>query len=90
VVASAVGGIPEAMGEGGLLLPANATADEWAAAIESVLSDSAVYRQLSSAGVAHTSQARFSPDAIADAFASLARTFVSGSDGHALSAAPAH
>jgi len=67
VVASAVGGIAEALGGGGLLLSAADPAERWAQAIESVLADSDQYQRLSSAGLLHAHQAKFGMDNIVDA-----------------------
>jgi glycosyltransferase involved in cell wall biosynthesis len=73
VVASAIGGIPEALGGGGLLVSATEPADHWAQAIESVLGNPDLYRRLSSAGIAHARQTRFHVDTIGATFAQLAR-----------------
>lgn len=75
VVASDIGGIPEALGEGGLLLPATDPAERWAQAIESVLGNPALYQRLSSAGTAHARQAQFDADTTVTTFAQLAESF---------------
>jgi glycosyltransferase involved in cell wall biosynthesis len=77
VVASDIGGIPEALGEGGLLIPATDPAEQWAQAIESVLGDPDLYGRLGAAGIAHASRAQFNVDTIVTTFAQLAESLVS-------------
>lgn len=43
VIAAAVGGLPEAVGDGGVLLPADAPPDEWAGALRRLLDNETVY-----------------------------------------------
>jgi glycosyltransferase involved in cell wall biosynthesis len=76
VVGSDIGGIPEAVGQGGLLLPATDPAERWAQAIESVLGNQALYHRLGSAGAAHARQAQFDADTTVTTFAQLAASFV--------------
>lgn len=75
VVASAIGGIPEAMGGGGVLLAAEDPGDRWAEAIESVLSNPELYKRLSEAGIAHARQKQFDVEAISVGFGQLAERF---------------
>jgi len=53
VVASNRGGLPEAVGPGGVLLNPEGSAEEWAAAIQKLWSDPAYYQQLSAAARAY-------------------------------------
>ena len=76
VVASAVGGIGEALGRGGLLLSATDPAERWAQAIESVLADSDQYQRLSSAGLLHAYQEKFGIENIVDAFLQQAKSLL--------------
>jgi glycosyltransferase involved in cell wall biosynthesis len=73
-IASAVGGIPEAMHSGGVLLPPSAPPDEWADAIERVLSDKGLYSRLSQEATQNASRPEFDPNRIADGFLAIART----------------
>lgn len=51
VIGSDRGGIPEAIGPGGLILPAGSDAGDWASAIASVTSDADLYSRLSQAAL---------------------------------------
>jgi glycosyltransferase involved in cell wall biosynthesis len=85
VVASAVGGIPEALGGGGILLSAADPAERWAQTIETVLTDADLYQRLSSAGLQHAQQAKFDVRNIADKFVQQAEILL----GHRTSTARA-
>ncbi len=45
VIASAVGGLPESVGGGGILMPPEASPEDWAGALRSLLDDEAVYAE---------------------------------------------
>jgi len=45
VIATGIGGLPESVGDGGILRPADAGIDRWANAVESLLTDPAVYER---------------------------------------------
>lgn len=64
------GGIPEAMGDGGLLLSGDAAA--WARAIEDTLSDPRRYEELSRRATANAARSEFDADAQVARFAELA------------------
>jgi glycosyltransferase involved in cell wall biosynthesis len=64
VVASDIGGIPEALGAGGVLVDPGEPAQRWADAIESVLGDPHRYDALGSAGVSHSRQPKYDPQFI--------------------------
>jgi glycosyltransferase involved in cell wall biosynthesis len=53
VVASARGGLPEAVGPGGVLLPHDGPIDDWVAAIRHLWEDDAYYAEISARAVAH-------------------------------------
>ena len=55
VVAAAVGGLPTALGDAGVLVPDHETRS-WSAALEGLLDDDARRRDLATRGVAHASQ----------------------------------
>lgn len=61
VIASTRGGLPEAVGPGGLLLDAAAPAEEWAGALRRLWDDAGYYRQLSEAADAHSRRAANDP-----------------------------
>jgi glycosyltransferase involved in cell wall biosynthesis len=72
VVASRVGGIPEATGDSGVLLSPADPPERWAETIEQILSDKGLYAQLGRRAVLHAGDARFSPNDIAQRFLSIA------------------
>jgi len=64
VLASRRGGLPEAVGEGGILLEADAAADAWSEALDRVCSDRQLYDELSAKALANASRVEFTPDMI--------------------------
>ncbi|UUL82411.1 glycosyltransferase [Sphingomonas qomolangmaensis] len=58
VVGSNRGGLPEAIGPGGIILPHDAPPEEWAAAIRSLWTDSTVYASFSRAAVEYAGRAQ--------------------------------
>jgi len=68
VVASARGGLPESVGNGGLLIDDYRNAEAWVAAIESLLADDAAYRQWSARALAHARSDAFVPQQLARRF----------------------
>ncbi len=64
VIASRRGGLPEAVGDGGILLDADVSADTWVKAIRSVFSDQELYQKLSNQALQHVSQVEMSSDFI--------------------------
>lgn len=65
VIASRRGGLPEAVGDGGLLIDDYLNVDAWAQAIDSVLNDAALYRILVERARRHAASDTFAPDALA-------------------------
>jgi glycosyltransferase involved in cell wall biosynthesis len=65
VIASRRGGLPEAVGDGGLLIDDYLNPDAWAAAIEGVLNDSERYREWSERARRHAASDAFSADVLA-------------------------
>ena len=59
-VARDVGGLGEAVGAGGVLMPASASAAEWADAVEAVLSDGSRLAALSAAATANVARPELS------------------------------
>jgi len=62
VIASSRGGLPEAVGPGGMILGYDQPAEIWAAAIREVWSDEQRYRQLSEAALRHAARPDLDPD----------------------------
>ena len=76
VIATRIGGIPEALGSGGILLPPDAPAEEWATAVESVLNDDALRARLSEQARANTERPEFDPQRIASHFLEVAAAHI--------------
>lgn len=74
VVASNIGGLPEAVGEGGILVNKNAPADEWVSNIETILTQPGLYETLSRKAKQNTERREFSSDELVTAFETLAST----------------
>ena len=68
VVASRVGGLPEAVGDGGLLLKVDASEEAWAEAVEGLLSDEATYRQAADAAYRNASRDEFESVRVVERF----------------------
>ncbi|MHB1187335.1 glycosyltransferase [Thiobacillus sp.] len=65
VIASRRGGLPEAVGDGGLLIDDYLNVDAWVQAIDSALNDAAHYRTLAERARRHAASDTFAPDALA-------------------------
>lgn len=61
-VASAIGGLPEAVGSGGLLLPHDAPVADWAAAVRRVWDTPAEHARLASAALYHAARPEMQAD----------------------------
>ncbi len=64
VVASDRGGLPEAVGEGGICLPADSDVDTWVRTVEKLCADPALYAELSTKALANARSVEFSADYI--------------------------
>lgn len=73
VVASRTGGIPEAAGDGGVLLDPGAPASQWADAIRDILGSEETYARFGAAARAHAASDRFAPAAVACDLVTLVR-----------------
>lgn len=71
VIASARGGLPESVGEGGVLIEAYQDVDAWVAAVRQVLGDEAGYRRWRERALAHARSACFDARESAGRFAAL-------------------
>ena len=88
VVASNRGGLPEAVGAGGLILGYDQPAEIWAEAICDLWSNPARYRELSQAALAHSARPALDPDRQLAILLGALECFV-GSAGAKSSTAPA-
>jgi glycosyltransferase involved in cell wall biosynthesis len=70
-IARAVGGLPEAVGDGGLLLPEDAGLEEWAAALDSLWEDEPGYARWSARAAAQAGSGKLSAAAVGDRFEAL-------------------
>lgn len=62
VIASDRGGLPEAMGPGGVVMPHDAPARVWADTVSNLWSDEQLYAEHSKAALAHAARADLDPD----------------------------
>ena len=67
-LARAVGGLPESVGEGGLLLPPDAPAADWAAALRDLWDHASRYARLSERSRAMAARPELRKDTLVDAF----------------------
>ena len=61
VLASDVGGLPEAVGPGGMLLPPDAPLADWSAALRRMWNDTTYYDELSATALAYSSRPQIDP-----------------------------
>lgn len=78
VVARGVGGIPELVGAGGLVMAAADGAEAWAEAIERVLSSRVVYDGLAEQARANVARPEFDPRSLVRRFVSMAGAHAAG------------
>lgn len=71
VLASKRGGLPEAVGPGGLLVDAHAPLDDWLAALDRLWGDEAEHAALSAAARRHAARPEIDPDRTLDRFLAL-------------------
>lgn len=71
VIASRRGGLPEAVGDGGILIDAYQDVNAWLRALDDVLSSSSRYQTLADQARRHAASQRFSPDALAHRLAGI-------------------
>nr|WP_247600679.1 glycosyltransferase [Cellulomonas hominis] len=73
VVASTSGGLPEAVGDAGVLLEPSAEPRQWADAVEGLLTDPGIRARYAARGVAHARSPRFAPEAVSARFVAVAQ-----------------
>jgi glycosyltransferase involved in cell wall biosynthesis len=78
VVASSRGGLPEAAGDGGILLSASSPVDDWAAAIRRLWTDGELYNTMSARALASASRLEFDPGYQVQAHESAIRAALAG------------
>lgn len=78
VVGSNRGGLPEAIGPGGLTLPYDAPLEDWVGAVRSVYSDSAMHIALSSAALRYAGREELNIDRQVDTIIEILRQAASG------------
>ncbi len=78
VLASNRGGLPEAVGPGGVCLDYDAPIEVWASHLHAMWHDDAYYATLSQRAFAHAERPEFQPDAIINRFAELVEMRANG------------
>jgi glycosyltransferase involved in cell wall biosynthesis len=71
VIAAATGGLPEAVGPGGLLVPPEAPLSAWDDALASLWDDPALHATYSRLALEHAARPEIQPDALMDRFLAL-------------------
>lgn len=71
VIASQVGGLPESVGPGGVLLPLSASADEWTGAIKLLWENAEEYERLGQRATAHSERMEIQPGYLIDKITGL-------------------
>lgn len=74
VVASRSGGLPEAVGDGGVLVDPDATPETWASAVEGLLADPERRAALGAAGLAHAAEPSLDQRTIAEQVVQIAES----------------
>jgi glycosyltransferase involved in cell wall biosynthesis len=72
VLASRRGGLPEAVGPGGLVVDHDAPLSDWLAALSAAIDDPRRHAALSAAAAAHAARPEFAPDALVRQFEAVA------------------
>ncbi|MFT5112959.1 MAG: glycosyltransferase involved in cell wall biosynthesis [Parasphingorhabdus sp.] len=68
VVGSSRGGLPEAIGDGGMILDADGEISNWVEAVDKLFNDQTLYSEKSAAAFAHSMRAEASPEYLVDLF----------------------
>jgi glycosyltransferase involved in cell wall biosynthesis len=76
VIGSDRGGLPEAIGPGGIVIPADAPAGEWADAVRRVWAEDAVHAELSGAAIRYSQRQELQPEGQLDLLLDTARNAV--------------
>jgi glycosyltransferase involved in cell wall biosynthesis len=78
VLASNRGGLPEAVGPGGICLDYDAPIEQWASHLQAMWNDDAYYALLSEKALAHAARPDFQPDTIINRFVDLVEARAAG------------
>jgi glycosyltransferase involved in cell wall biosynthesis len=78
ILASNRGGLPEAVGLGGICLDYDAPVDAWAAQLQAMWHDDVYYATLSECALAHAARPEFQPEAIINRFVDLIEARAAG------------
>ncbi|MGB3554808.1 MAG: glycosyltransferase [Jannaschia sp.] len=81
VVGSNRGGLPEAIGPGGIIVPADAPIEAWVDAVRRLWDDPAAYREASEASLRHAARSEMNAEAQVDRLLELFATPLDESDG---------
>jgi glycosyltransferase involved in cell wall biosynthesis len=81
VVASDRGGLPEAVRDGGCIVPFDAAIDTWAATVDRIMGDDTAYAELSARARANLERPEFDADSITDRFVELLHAQVGRGEG---------
>lgn len=73
VIATSIGGLPEAVGPGGVLMKPEATAGEWASALRSLCQNSERYEQVAKAALAYSQRDGLRKGVLVERFVEAAR-----------------
>lgn len=76
VIATRSGGLPEAVGGGGRLIPPSAPPEVWAQSLDELLSDRDLYNEMSKRACENVKRAEFNPEAIVERFVDLATAHI--------------
>jgi glycosyltransferase involved in cell wall biosynthesis len=76
VLAASIGGLPEAVGEGGVLLDAEASVEVWSRTLSSLWDDEATYQRYVGLAERRSRRADLAPRTVGDRFESLLRDVV--------------
>jgi glycosyltransferase involved in cell wall biosynthesis len=81
VLATKNGGLPESVGPGGVLVEANASFDDWNAALRQLWHDKDFYDQKSAAALQHSAREDIQLEAVGKQFLSLCKATIDGAHG---------
>jgi glycosyltransferase involved in cell wall biosynthesis len=82
VLASDQGGLREAVGPGGLLVPLSASIEQWKDAFSRLWDDQDTHTHVSKAALAYSRRPEIQPETIVDVFVEAVRRFVSDHSGN--------
>jgi glycosyltransferase involved in cell wall biosynthesis len=81
VIARAVGGVPESVGKGGLLLPPEASIDVWLEALSRLWDDREYWSELSRAALEHAERPEMDPSHLADRWVTMVEEHIDANAG---------